>query len=476
MMHAISREEAELYHQEYTDLFPKEAVTQWYLPAGILSLAVLVLLYGYASECLFGTDAPDYLGICHVSIGLLDFSSDYQLVYRLFMEGSSKLFLVFDVGQTLLALLVLSYMCNLCFLIRWYRKKLRENGPVSIWVKQNRIWVVFLMLAAGSNATILKIAWSRMSSLYKASFFNMPITCEDRLSLMRGQFISLLLEDIPLLAVQISLLSDDLSANTQLAVSIALITSMLSIVGSCINSVCAPAKSSFLVQQWVLIEKPTTELISRVHRIRKKFAKQLRNTHTDVILLKLDKTRYRIMFQYSRTDDTTREKVEKKIRATLEDYIGTDGNVVFEETPLSNKLLCGLMDVAHDFGADNGAIEIQGRRVVFTLEDADEAALLEFKQRLPTENLGCSLQQLRKIKKGGDKKLPLGMLDRVCLEKQSSSRQDNDGSVTIELSESNFSNTNEVADLASSPNHEPKAWQTQSMINIDIIHEAGRAL
>ena len=72
----------------------------------------------------------------------------------------------------------------------------------------------------GSSINILKVFSSRLSPTLFGDLFVMPVTNEERDNLMKGTIISALLEDAPLLVLQILILrgTDQDDSSTLLAV------------------------------------------------------------------------------------------------------------------------------------------------------------------------------------------------------------------------------------------------------------------
>ena len=75
--------------------------------------------------------------------------------------------------------------------------------------------------------------------------------------------------------------------------------------------------------------------------------------------------------------------------------------------------LFGLTDLAHDFGAKKGGIEIQDGKLIYTLEDLDNTMVSEFQKRLPGMEPNCTLKELMQMKKNDDSLITPRMRDRV---------------------------------------------------------------
>jgi len=411
--HTITTSEASFFHEDYKDSFPTEPVFVLRLPFAVIIATICLIALGKAWSICYKSDPPDYFGIIGIGFGVLDFTCDYQLAYRLYSIQDDLWYFV--VGFSCLA-----YVANLIFLIKWWRAKVVQDNVLSHWLNKYRRWTLFLIVLAGSHTTILRFAYVRLSPKMFAQYFRMPISLEQKKAINRGKFITTVFEDIPLLILQTILLNSGIEkedANTSLAVSIALLTSIIAIVQTAVEFIASPHSLKYLKHQWVQFSYPNFDIGLRQNSIRSRFSKLFRGTTTDVIVCDLRKNHYRLLFQYSHKENTLGQQVDihDKILECLAKYFEPGvSSLVFESPPKFRKVVNDLCELSHDLGGEHGgSLDISnGSDISLRLPDVDQDVIKEIMERTRSDGI-ISMDTLKKLKLALDKTFQRETLDEA---------------------------------------------------------------
>ena len=107
-------------------------------------------------------------------------------------------------------------MLRIFFLFHWYREKSRQDNMLSEWLRQHSEFFLPLMVFSFSNPLIMSICWSR---LFPSQYFQMPIQFKEEYKLVGlGSTIHTLLEDIPMIFINIFIIRDSINQGNQLNV------------------------------------------------------------------------------------------------------------------------------------------------------------------------------------------------------------------------------------------------------------------
>jgi len=476
--HEITDSEASYFHKDYQESFPKEPVFVLRLPFAVIITTFLFMVLGKVGSVIYKSDPPDYLGIYGIGFGVLDFTSDYQLAYRLYsIQDDLWLFVV--------SFSVLAYVANLVFLIKWWRAKITQDNILAHWLNKYRKWTLFLIVLAGSHTTILRFAYVRLSPKLYAQYFRMPISLEQKKAINRGKFITVICEDIPLLVFQTMLLNrgfEDEDANTSWAVSIALLTSIIAIVQTGVEFIASPHSLKFLKHQWVQFSYPNFDIGLRQNSIRRMFSRLFRGTTTDVIVCDLRKNHYRLLFQYSHKSNTLGEQIDihDKILECLAKYFEPGvSSILFESPPKLRKVVNGLCELSQDFGGESGSLNISSESGLhLRLPNIDEHLMKQIMDRTSSDGV-ISLEVLKKLKNTLDKTFQRETLDETKKQTRVSittilSRHDSTRSMkklNSDLSIRDLPQTLQLLNHASSIRSTPKVTATPSLIHTsDAVH------
>merc|ERR1719447_1525404 len=100
----------------YRSIWPDEVPVQYYFPVTVLGTFIIVwIITLWISKC-YETDPPSFTILAIIAFSALDFGSDVQLAIQIYTNG------YMDIFVTAILLLVIPYVLNVVFLIRWVRE------------------------------------------------------------------------------------------------------------------------------------------------------------------------------------------------------------------------------------------------------------------------------------------------------------------------------------------------------------------
>lgn len=268
---AMNEAEIIQIHKGWMDKFPQSPTwTVLYICFGLIASLMVV---GFICTRINQADKPDYISLIALGLTIYDISSDAVLIGDMFSKEHIKLFGI-EIWKILLVMFVGSVFSNVLFTVWWFTKK-HKNAHIPRWISHmgRKVYVYYFFSALNIHA--FRVADSRV---YPSIWFRAPLLRKDIDDLRKGNALTLLIEDVGSLIIQIYLIVhvDGIERSTKETVVLALVSSCANIIFSFISALFGICEGDAMKRTQIIGKVSTSEDLAKVsQKIRDDLRKKI---------------------------------------------------------------------------------------------------------------------------------------------------------------------------------------------------------